>query len=479
MANLSERDIVYIDADRPFPYYDVAPETVEASADDISATGGTVESTANGVDAMHTTACVSVQGVLAGPMATAPEPVRANMTQVMQAALFGGGSVRLFGSAVRTFNGGVTKLNEEYATAAATDFGVASATMTGTPAEQSTAADKHTEAVSEALATQLAGLTRRYLELRTRLDTDATHTAGMLDRGPNEADIRSLWSSGWLSVAAVEAFPSYNLAATPLKELPPELRDKSDEDLARYAMEHPELATTLLPVLNEHTKQLVGAELAHQGQTLGDTFDERKDGFQADMDAFNKVLAAYGGDAVVATSFLNTIGPRGLLELNGRITTSAADALDGYPGEDSSRSYANSIATLQQTLGVVLAAGTSGQPTTSEWEGDGAATYVSADWVHQLRTECETRIGLMGNGTDQEVVQVYGYQLLGPLLANGDHSPQFLNEMGGHMLDFEQAFATEHNGHLPWDVSRTMMPTDCASIGPMASRTTMPPAGIR
>jgi hypothetical protein len=454
VANPNERHIVYLQADGPFPYYDVPPDTVEASADDISSTGGRVESTAGGMDAAHSTARASVQGVLAGPMAAAPEPVRANMTQVMQAALFGGGSVRLFGSAIRTFNGGVTRLNEEYAAAATNDFGVAAATTRGTPAELLTASAKHNDAVAQARVELIGGLTSRYRDLRTQLDTDASNTAGMLDRGPNEADIRALWSSGSLSLAAVEAFPAYNLAAAPMTELPPELRGKSDEEIAKYALEHPELAATLLPALNEHTKQLIGEDLGRRGRTLGGGFDERQDGLKDEIDAFNKMLAAYGSDAVVATSFLNTIGPRGLLELNGRIATSFRDTSDlpGYhrDGFPFDRAYADSITAVQKTLGITLAAGTSGQPTAHDWTGDGSATYVSSDWVQQLMAEGRNKISIMSDQSDAPVAEVYGYQLLSPLLANGDHSPQFLNSVRGDMLDLEQKYAADNHGQLPW-----------------------------
>ena len=445
---------MYLQADGPFPYYDVGPETVEASGDDISATGGTVSSTSETVDATHLLARTSVQGMLAGPMAAAPEPVRANMSQVMQAALFGGGSVRLFGSAVRTFNDGVRRLNEEYAAAAANDFGVAAPTNTGTEADRQAAKTEYADAVADARVALLGDLMARYRALRQTLDGDASHSAAMLDRGPNEADVRALWSVGALSLVAQEAFPAYNLAATPMRELPPELQGKSDDEVARYALEHPELAATLLPALNQHVKQLIGDELGRQGKTLGTGFDERQDGLKDEIDAFNKVLAAYGADPVVATSFLNTVGPRGLLELNGRIASAFRDTSDltgyhpdGFPFDSA---YADSIGALQKTLGVTLAAGTSGQPTAHDWTGDGSATYVSSDWVQQLTAEGRNKIPILSNASDARLAEVYGYQLLSPLLSHGDHSSAFLNQVGGDLLSFEQKFAAENDGRLPW-----------------------------
>src|SRR5699024_4307378 len=47
--------------------------------------------------------------------------------------------------------------------------------------------------------------------------------------------------------------------------------------------------------------------------------------------------------------------------------------------------------------------------------------------------------------------EVYGYQLLGSLLGEGDHTPHFLNRVGSDMLWFEQSYAKENGGDLPWD----------------------------
>ena len=442
---------MYIQSDGPFRYYDVSAETVEGSGDEISGTGSAVVATADTVDALHAPTRANVDGVIAEPVATAPQPVRGMANQVMQSAVYCGGSVRLFGSAIRTFDSGVAKLNSEFAAAAANDFWVSAPAATETAAQQSST--QHDTAIAAAQQSTLSGLEKRYEELCRALDAGASQTAAMLDRGPNEADIRAMWSSGALNLTAIEAFPAYNLAGTPLTELPPELQGKSDEEIARYAMEHPELAVTLLPALNEHTKQVIGDELAERGKSLGVSFDDRQAGLQDEIDSFNEVLAAYGGDALVATSFLNTIGPRGLLELNGRIATSFNDTSDrpgyhpeGYPFD---RANADSIAALQKTLGITLAAGTSGQPTAHDWTGDGSSTYVSADWVNQLTAVGREKIEILSAGSDMAMAEVYGYQLLSPLLANGDHSPAFLNHVGGDLLSFEQKFEAE-NGHLPW-----------------------------
>ncbi|MDN5895672.1 MAG: hypothetical protein L0H93_16815 [Nocardioides sp.] len=82
---------------------------------------------------------------------------------------------------------------------------------------------------------------------------------------------------------------------------------------------------------------------------------------------------------------------------------------------------------------------------------------MSADWIAQLMKAGREEFTIPppsedpranGAGTSYDV---YGYQLLGPLLGEGEHSSHFLNHVGTDMLWFEQEYAEDNNGRLPWD----------------------------
>src|SRR5690625_7973083 len=82
----------------------------------------------------------------------------------------------------------------------------------------------------------------------------------------------------------------------------------------------------------------------------------------------------------------------------------------------------------------------------------GGDDHVSAEWITQLTEAGRERIEIGGMGTPYiHGHEVYGYQLLGSLLGEGDHTPHFLNRVGSDMLWFEQSYADEHDGDLPWD----------------------------
>jgi hypothetical protein len=183
-------------ADGPFAHYPATPGTIYSHADTLTK-----------------------QGALAGPPKEAPQPVRHDATQVMRAALVGGGCVRYFGNAVSSFNRGVDKLNDEYATA-------------------------------KAKAAKLPELNRRYNALQTKLDVKATKASSMLKKGPDdEKTVLTLFGAGALPITAPRAFPEVNFKkaswrkalAQYAKTVGGRLPMMTDQGLADWMNQHPEL----------------------------------------------------------------------------------------------------------------------------------------------------------------------------------------------------------------------------------------------
>src|SRR3546814_15788397 len=98
---------------------------------------------------------------------------------------------------------------------------------------------------------------------------------------------------------------------------------------------------------------------------------------------------------------------------------------------------ARQLGNLQTNLGETLSSATAGLTGDDQ---EGTRSRVSSEWVQQLREEGEKKYTLDGEYRDTRGNQVYGYQLLGPLLPSGDsHSPP--TESGAGMHAFAPTFA--------------------------------------
>lgn len=178
-------------------------------------------------------------------------------------------------------------------------------------------------------------------------------------------------------------------------------------------------------------KAMLGTEIAKRGQGYLDS-----EGEVEDAAAYADLLERYADDRIVSTAFLNTMGPEGVLDLNGRVLTMSDDAAV--------------LQRLQQNLGRTLATGTENLT----GPGDpGSTTRVSTEWLDQLVAAGRERRDIPGMVSEdgENQASAYGYQLLGPLLGEGTYSSYVLNRLGHDMVDFEKDYAKDHDGDLPWN----------------------------
>ncbi|GAA2712535.1 hypothetical protein [Actinoplanes palleronii] len=164
----------------------------------------------------------------------------------------------------------------------------------------------------------------------------------------------------------------------------------------------------------------------------------------AELDELRKLVTLYGRDKIFAYDLLTALGPRGLLQLSGTLATYQLD----HPGVDAddvlfSNDTAAMVRDLQNGLGLTLATATQETGTTSGLRGE---TYLPGD--HELPSQWTTDLMAAGRSTmdigdpaspARYAEDVYGYQLLSPLLHNGDFDAGFLSSVGGDMVDFEMA----------------------------------------
>ncbi|WP_231953522.1 hypothetical protein [Actinoplanes derwentensis] len=162
----------------------------------------------------------------------------------------------------------------------------------------------------------------------------------------------------------------------------------------------------------------------------------------AELDELRDLVQTYGKDKVFAFDLLDALGPMGLLELSGTLATYQLDR----PGRDAddvlfNRDMAEVVRDLQNGLGVMLSTATTEGGTMTGLRGE---TYVpgeyelSSQWVTDLMAAGRSRMDIGDPSSPMRYVEdVYGYQLLGPLLHSGGFDSGFLSTIGGDIVDFE------------------------------------------
>jgi hypothetical protein len=186
----------------------------------------------------------------------------------------------------------------------------------------------------------------------------------------------------------------------------------------------------------------------------------------AELDELRALVEVYGKDPAFAHDVLTSLGPKGLLELSGTLATYQLD----HPGKDAddllfNRGTADMVGDLQNGLGVMLSTATTETGTTTGPRGE---TYVpgryelSSQWVGDLMAAGRSKIDIGDPSSPARYVEdVYGYQLLGPMLRDNSFDSGFLSTVGGDIVDFEMeqgkdgALWTEARGEnirLDWTV---------------------------
>ncbi|KQW48017.1 hypothetical protein ASC77_16620 [Nocardioides sp. Root1257] len=220
--------------------------------------------------------------------------------------------------------------------------------------------------------------------------------------------------------------------------LPPEMRGLSNAELVDYMFKHPKETAPYLDALSDDQRQAVGSALSTRWDDMAvpvvATGDQDAYPTQAELDELNELTAAFGEDPVVATTLLDDLGPRGLLELQTTLLANPPAGADPISWE--------SAGEAQRIWGHTLAAATAGADS-----GPGGVDHVSAEWIDQLNAAAQGHYdlapGVIGNA--------YGYQVLSPLLAADGHSAYFLNEVGTGMEKFEHDYMDDNGGASPWD----------------------------
>jgi|GEM_PF-3104543 hypothetical protein len=319
-----------------FPYAEddnlsASPATISGLADGIEGVAGNLEVLNPNIDSAHRPALTGTAGVLHSVAATAPQPTKNNINQVLLATLCAAGATRVFGTdGVEAYNGHVDDIRSEYyrrkAEIMASDCGVPAASYPeGATQEQRSSIDNDRASdVSSARTSAVAALVR---ELQGRqdtfkddpLDAQATTAANRLEQGPTDQVIQDIYSAGGLPLATVAAFPGLNLKLEG-GNLPSDLAAMTPEELATYLIDHPEITDpNILLNLDDEVEAEIGRQLAEYTRThllpfpIGDE----------DVNKLNSALDRFG--LGVDAQFINALGGADTLALVAGLARQAHD----------------------------------------------------------------------------------------------------------------------------------------------------------
>ncbi|MYS80216.1 DUF6571 family protein [Embleya scabrispora] len=142
----------------------------------------------------------------------------------------------------------------------------------------------------------------------------------------------------------------------------------------------------------------------------------------AELEELRNLLHGNEKSSIFATNLMNTLGPNGLLELQAGVVNRGQK----WTGHDADGTTMDDLRAIQDALGTNLATATQpkGEP------------HVTQTWVEGLKEAGRSRTFVLN---DMPKHYLYGYQLLGNMLHQGDYDKQFLGDIGKDMVAFDRS----------------------------------------
>lgn len=157
-----------------------------------------------------------------------------------------------------------------------------------------------------------------------------------------------------------------------------------------------------------------------------------------EVEQFAALLGQHADDPRFAHTLLSALTPEQLLQLTANLSGRSLDVVQ-VSAHGPSEAWASALGQVQEGLGVALATATVRH---GEYGADGAyhpgEHELDPSWVAALIEAGEKTYPISGDWPHRPP-EVYGFQLLAPMLRHGDFNPRILAQVGGAMVDFEQA----------------------------------------
>lgn len=301
----------------------------------------------------------------------------------------------------------------------------------------------------------------QYTKLVSKLDQDASDTAGMLKAGPGNTDnIKALIRAGFIPLAAAADWPTMVLTdddrAAYYSSV---MKDMTAAQRAAYLLQHKEIANPVLDIILRKD-QATADEIINHTTGLIDQINQGKyTDLKPTLSDLNDYLSRFGPVAAIAAPLMNKIGPDGLLRLNQIVAQSETDEKpDPYGNKDGGprdNALGSMIADLQKNLGVTLGVASGGPHGYAP--GTPQQYRLAPDFVDRLNAlgQQEHDITWPGDSDYHYGAKLYGYQVLAPLLRNGQFSSDFLTPIANGMYDFDR-YHGDGNGSVWTDTTMNL-----------------------
>lgn len=228
----------------PFEPYPVTGGHICASAEAIDKKFAAVGRVYTETKDAHQGLFAVIEGIVTQWAERATADAMVTQSDINDQATYAAGTTRHFGDRVDEYNDTRTSrpravriLNSEYAATAFSTFGVSPVTYPlGASEADRTELDKGYDKEVASRRTQAQADHRaEYEQSKQWIEDRGNEIAAMLDRGPNESDILTLWQAGALPSWANIVYPGIDFNKVKINQLPYDLRHLDSEELARIA----------------------------------------------------------------------------------------------------------------------------------------------------------------------------------------------------------------------------------------------------
>ncbi|KAA1419976.1 hypothetical protein FE697_018975 [Mumia zhuanghuii] len=366
-----------------FLRHDVSPGTISAQADAVAAPAGDVENFNADLTTRHNTAREGVAGVIATAMEGADTPTKNQARSLVQGITVGAGAIRLFSTAVETFNSTIDGLNSQ---------------IRSEPTREEQIEKK------SALSGQHAGAVET-------LQSAARTAKGQLSDPLDPAHVTALYAAGALPSFAPGMFSNVtDLTAVPLTALPVDLAAMTTREQADYIKLHAAtLDAALIALFSPEVKELVAEDVA---QAIKDKEIDR-----ATVDA----LTYLKNDPAFAEKLYTTVSPNEMSEAIAHINWDLFGVGDDRDGDVFPGSAKDKLALYDDFMnaaGVTLA-------TYSKTVSD--PVELADDWFRAITDD--------DNPTNAAALTLL---LREGGEAGGEYDPDFISKLTDQVLDWER-----------------------------------------
>src|SRR5262245_38736350 len=310
-----------------FEYYPVTGYEITSAADKGKDGLTAIEDIQGDVNSKHKTALEAVEDDIEPYVGSATQSTDSQVSNMKQTVTYADGALRMFALAVDNYNmnsgpgfddqgtpqspRSVSKLNQCYSHHANDSFGLDYDDYKDGGSKESR--DYGTDFANASGALK-GTLQTEFGWLGGNLDDKATEVEGILNRGPNEKDLRAMYAAGALPSWVASVYPQYDFSGISFTKLPSDLAAMTPDQLADYLLAHPKLDPNImlnLDILAPGVVDIMGGKLADKIRNADISWDTDEDVLQR----YASLLQTWQDSSLAVTaSMYEKLGAKGALQ---------------------------------------------------------------------------------------------------------------------------------------------------------------------